>query len=384
MSASPDGLIDPEAFPVASVEIDARAVEDAAAEMASLGSRVGVNAADVLQAWRGLRAGYLAPEQDRVHTLVQPAVAVAGEVDTRLTRGSRALERFAEELRSLRPRLADVEQRARLFRDETLRAQANPVAVAGDHATDWWTDPAAVRANEDLLHEHAMLMRQLTHASEECEDALRGLCGAREGSDRSSTLAAHATATPSMPARRGHARVLPRVILHEENPIHAELDLLGLLPIVGEPADAINAVIYAWEQDWVNAWISMAGVAPVVGSAGTLARVAARTGVMASGARTPRLTQAALEHIVERHWHTSGSKPGAGRFADGLSVNTLSHMIAAALEHGVVRSNTRNRPGAIYEIDLVRVIGVSGAGEPTSRLRVILNGAGEIRTAFPF
>src|SRR5690606_40844226 len=111
--------------------------------MASLGSRVGVNAADVSQAWRGLRAGYLAPEQDRVHTLVQPAVAVAGEVDTRLTRGSRALERFAEELRSLRPRLADVEQRARLFRGATLRAQADPGAGAGDPATAGPTAPAA-------------------------------------------------------------------------------------------------------------------------------------------------------------------------------------------------------------------------------------------------
>lgn len=382
MSASPDGLIDPEAFPVASVEIDARAVEDAAAEMASLGSRVGVNAADVSQAWRGLKAGYLAPEQDRVHTLVQPAVAVAGEVDTRLTRGSRALERFAEELRSLRPRLADVEQRARLFRDETLRAQANPVAVAGDHATDWWTDPAAVRANEDLLHEHAMLMRQLTHASEECEDALRGLCGAREGSDRSSMLAAHATATPSMPARRGHARVLPRVILHEENPIHAELDLLGLLPIVGEPADAINAVIYAWEQDWVNAWISMAGVAPVVGSAGTLASVAARFDGASHAA--PRLSQNTVTHIVARHWPSAGTGRRVSKFTEGISLARLNAMVASALQYGATRPNTHGRAGTIYEIDFVRIIGVNGSGKPTSRLRVIVDEAGEIASAFPF
>lgn len=44
---------------------------------------------------------------------------------------------------------------------------------------------------------------------------------------------------------------------------------MGLFPVVGEPVDGINAVIYAARGDYVNAGLSAAAMAPVVGSAAT-------------------------------------------------------------------------------------------------------------------
>ncbi|WP_156253641.1 hypothetical protein [Pseudactinotalea terrae] len=383
MSTSPDGLIDPNLFSVRSTEIDAGAVDRAAAEMGAVGSRVGAGAAEVAQAWRGLEVGYRAPEQERVHALVHPAIARADDVDTRLTRGSRALEHLAHELSVLGPRLADLERRAQQFRDEALRSQVGRAVVSSAGlAVDWRDDPAAVRANDDLLQQHATLMRHLTHASEACEETLRGLHGRRAQGERVPTASAgSAVASPEWADHRGNAPALPQVLIHEENPAHHELDLLGLIPVIGEPADAINAAIYAWEHDWINAGISLAGVVPVVGSAGTLMRIAGRFDGAANAA--PRLTQARLDHIVARHWPTAGTSSRVSKFADGTSLTDLNNMIAAALQYGATRPNTNSRLGTIYEVDLGRIIGVSG-GRPTSRLRVVVNDAGEIWSAFPF
>ncbi|SDT78946.1 intein C-terminal splicing region/RHS repeat-associated core domain-containing protein [Actinoplanes derwentensis] len=48
---------------------------------------------------------------------------------------------------------------------------------------------------------------------------------------------------------------------------HAALDVVGLVPVLGEWADAVNGVWYAAEGDWVNAGLSFASVIPVAGYA---------------------------------------------------------------------------------------------------------------------
>lgn len=231
--------------------------------------------------------------------------------------------------------------------------------------------------------------------TEDCERELRGLArpeaaalagpiGEGGAGSRSVPMAPaqDPNESPWLTGRRAQEAPLPRVILVEENPAHLELDLIGLLPVVGEPADLINALIYAWERDWGNAAISVAVLAPMVGSAGTLTRVAARTNGVPRP--TPRLTQAALEHIVARHWWSAGTGPRVGKFADDLSLSMLATMIDAALRHGRVKPNTYDRLGAIYEIDVGRIIGTNGSGRLTSRLKVILDGSGEILSAFPY
>lgn len=54
--------------------------------------------------------------------------------------------------------------------------------------------------------------------------------------------------------------------------IHVGLDVVGLIPVVGEVADGANALIYLAEGDKVNAALSAASMLPVGGQAATAAK----------------------------------------------------------------------------------------------------------------
>jgi len=49
--------------------------------------------------------------------------------------------------------------------------------------------------------------------------------------------------------------------------LHTALDVAGFVPIVGEVADGINAIIYVVEGDWSNAAMSAVSIVPIVGDA---------------------------------------------------------------------------------------------------------------------
>ena|GEM_PF-3015321 len=55
--------------------------------------------------------------------------------------------------------------------------------------------------------------------------------------------------------------------------LHTVLDILGLIPGLGEASDAVNAIIYASEGNYVDAGISLAAMVPILGSAGTILRL---------------------------------------------------------------------------------------------------------------
>jgi len=57
---------------------------------------------------------------------------------------------------------------------------------------------------------------------------------------------------------------------------HTVLDVAGLVPVLGAPADALNGVWYAAEGDWVNAGLSAAGMIPFVGEAAVAAKLGNR------------------------------------------------------------------------------------------------------------
>ncbi len=48
--------------------------------------------------------------------------------------------------------------------------------------------------------------------------------------------------------------------------VHGALDVLGMIPIIGEPADLLNGGIYAAEGDVVNAGLSLASAIPLAGN----------------------------------------------------------------------------------------------------------------------
>lgn len=95
------------------------------------------------------------------------------------------------------------------------------------------------------------------------------------------------------------------------------------------------------------------------------------------------LTQQGLEHIILRHWFTSGAK-GAGKFAQGTTGASLKEMIHTATTKGTFRANTRNRAGTIAEYNFGRVIGTTSSGAPASNLRVIIGTNGNVISAFPY
>jgi hypothetical protein len=59
--------------------------------------------------------------------------------------------------------------------------------------------------------------------------------------------------------------------------IHLGLDIVGLVPVIGEVADLTNGVIYTTEGDGVNATLSYASTIPVVGWFTTGAKMAIKT-----------------------------------------------------------------------------------------------------------
>ena len=56
--------------------------------------------------------------------------------------------------------------------------------------------------------------------------------------------------------------------------LHTTLDVVGLMPGLGEIADGLNALIYAAEGDFKNAGISSMALLPILGSAATGTRLA--------------------------------------------------------------------------------------------------------------
>jgi hypothetical protein len=95
------------------------------------------------------------------------------------------------------------------------------------------------------------------------------------------------------------------------------------------------------------------------------------------------LNERALRHIQLRHWPDSPA-PGAGKFAPGITEESLREMISEAVANGHSRENTHGRSGEIYEYDFGRPIGTTINGGPASRLRVVINTRGQVVTAFPF
>jgi hypothetical protein len=95
------------------------------------------------------------------------------------------------------------------------------------------------------------------------------------------------------------------------------------------------------------------------------------------------ISQRVIRHIEERHWPDSPA-PGAGKFAPGITEDSLRQLVSQAVAYGRVRQNSHGRPGQIYEYDFGRPIGMTIEGRPAYRLRAVVNRWNELVTAFPF
>jgi hypothetical protein len=58
--------------------------------------------------------------------------------------------------------------------------------------------------------------------------------------------------------------------------VQTGLDVVGLIPGIGEFADGANGIIYVLQGDWTNAGLSLASMLPVGGQAASAARIGKR------------------------------------------------------------------------------------------------------------
>lgn len=88
----------------------------------------------------------------------------------------------------------------------------------------------------------------------------------------------------------------------------------------------------------------------------------------------------ALEHIMYRHGPSSGFS-NVGRFSQGTTARQIVDMVEEAAERGRWVFNKQGRATIVH--DFGRIIGTHQNGSPATRLKVHLNEAGEVQTAFP-
>lgn len=98
--------------------------------------------------------------------------------------------------------------------------------------------------------------------------------------------------------------------------VHTALDVVGMIPVVGEVADGANALIYLAEGDAVNAGLSAASMLPVGGQAATAVKWgrkgvdAAQASKAAIKAEKEVVEKAAQKEAKEATAETGGRKGG--------------------------------------------------------------------------
>jgi hypothetical protein len=95
----------------------------------------------------------------------------------------------------------------------------------------------------------------------------------------------------------------------------------------------------------------------------------------------PNLTQQALDHIILRHWATSGAT-NAGKFSADITARSLRAIITEAAARGRWTADRFGR--SRIEFDFGKQIGVNMNGQPATRLRLIVEPNLDVVTAFPF
>jgi RHS repeat-associated protein len=82
------------------------------------------------------------------------------------------------------------------------------------------------------------------------------------------------------------ATVVATAVADNIDYVQTAIDVAGLIPVVGEVADAVNAGIYQARGDELNAALSLAACIPVVGSAATVGKFAKKADNIVDAARS--------------------------------------------------------------------------------------------------
>ncbi|MEV7972108.1 polymorphic toxin type 15 domain-containing protein [Cellulomonas sp. NPDC089187] len=196
MCVADGGLINPEAFPARAGDLDTSRITESATTMRGFGTAITEKTDTIHTSWSRLNGPYQAPEQDRVYTLMDPAVTSAGEVKSTFDQVAGHLDTYASTLEGLKSRLHSVEDEAATFRASvingvTVDASDAKDASVGDHlawAFDWvpgvdeeqvtvpWNEHGpSVDRNNALLEQYAGILSEITAAVATAANAINGL-----------------------------------------------------------------------------------------------------------------------------------------------------------------------------------------------------------------
>jgi hypothetical protein len=265
-------MIDAASIPVIEGDMEALAMHARAVDAA--GAAIADTGTDVDSTWQALRPVYRAPEAEQLFdaTLVVKSVAVSTGEDIRTA--AAALLHYSDEVRDIQARLTALQGRATEF-EADMRMVDDP-----------GSEQAYVDRNNELVSAVNVAMADFEDAQRRCANAINGLYRdglayrADDGDGVAEPGEFGATATQYDAVGAPWGRREPDAPPEDPGWLadlgHTALDVIGLVPVVGEAADGVNALWYTAEGDYLNAGLSAAAMIPVAGWVATGGKFAVR------------------------------------------------------------------------------------------------------------
>lgn len=267
--------------------------------------------AQVHSTWQGLAPVYEAPEAGQLFSVTTPVSQVSDRLGGDVEEVAGALSRYAEEARSIQQRLEQLRAQAQQLVTEINDYEAQghtetqyvpsgtphaPIAATQVPSTDWHDDEDLVERNNQLNSQVAAAVADWMAAQRRCANHITSLYGGThytaDNADGHQTAGEFGYSKDQLAAAAAQGK-LPWGGNEEATPDmgdmfadfgHGVLDVAGLVPVIGEPADGINASWYAAEGDYVNAGLSAAGMIPFVGWGATGSKLVGKGVKAAKGA----------------------------------------------------------------------------------------------------
>jgi RHS repeat-associated protein len=140
--------------------------------------------------------------------------------------------------------------------------------------------------------------------------------------------------------------------------LHGALDVIGMVPLIGEPADLLNAGIYAAEGDIVNAGLSAASAIPLAGNVIGAGKLALKYGDDVVGFAASHVDEAASIGAKQADEVTSCAVKSLNSFSPDTAVTTPEGAVAISdIEVGDEVETVDPNTGAVgdYRVTAVHV-----------------------------
>lgn len=156
-------------------------IEAAAADFRSVGSKVSSRGGTVVTDWEQISAVYEAPESATLTQAMDPAKTKAEAFGTDMTAAAKALDTFADAVRTIKAEVAKIRADAATFLGGITDGKISKLYYGGgDYYTgdfDWHTDQATVDANNALIGRAHAQQEALEAAERACASAIRAAVG---------------------------------------------------------------------------------------------------------------------------------------------------------------------------------------------------------------